>query len=125
MHIGNILHGKGTGVGVTVYTPWFPRGGDNARFAYEIIDDTSSDSDTNFVVDVFTKKSEDSGDGASIGAALSSWATVPSGSRFREATATGGMQDLVRFEIQIIGEETPAWYLYRFLTPVWYEKAGA
>lgn len=102
----------------TYYSPWFPRGTDNALFAYELIhDDLSGDP---FQVAIEHKDSEDPGSAPGS----------PSGS-FGQLGATDiyqanvtGLKEMIRFVVTVpefgnAGESV----CFRFLSPTWYATA--
>jgi len=114
MQLGEVLICPGSG-NTIIYTQWFRRLADNARFAYEIIQSIGSPT---FTVDVRHKDSENtSPDGASAG---SSWT---SSGNFRLQTVSG-LKELFRFKLTLAasGGSTEA-IIYRFLEPTWFDQA--
>lgn len=108
----------------TYYTPWFPQGGDNAYFTYEIIHQnfgTGGDPAPGMTVEVFTKNREDIG---SEGTNANVTFTQLSGG-FYHGGATD-LRQMVRFKITIRGGTTPPsgqeGVVYRFLPPTWYDN---
>lgn len=122
MHIGTEIMVIGTGARV-YYTPWFPKGADNAIFLLEIIHKSLTGSPAStFVVEVFTKNLEDSG---SQGSATAPFTFTSLGSDFLKVKATD-LKQLVRFKITLTlgtGVTVPDGVCYRFLPPTWYDKA--
>ena len=106
------------GVDRTYYTPWFPRGADNALFAYELFyDDLSGDP---FSVEIEHKDAEDAG--SAPGSPSGSFAQLGSTDIY-QADATG-LKELVRFAVTVpqygsAGESVS----FRFLSPTWYSTA--
>lgn len=120
MHIGTEIMAIGTGARV-YYTPWFPKGADNAIFIYEIIHKSlaGSGSAGSFTVTGYTKNLEDAGsEGTSF-----SFSSL--GSDFYSANPTN-LKQLVRLKITLTPNGTvtePNGVCYRFLPPTWYDKA--
>lgn len=100
-----------------VYGPWFPKGGDSAKFTIDVVEvETSGGSD--FSVEVLTKNSEDTGDGSAIAAPA---AISSAGITTFNLTSESTVKELVRYKYTVaIG--TGDWYLFRMLAPVWYDK---
>ncbi|MBZ0150269.1 MAG: hypothetical protein K8J09_01965 [Planctomycetes bacterium] len=100
---------------VTYYTPWFPRGAENAAFSLEKVADTIGNGGVTF--GVVTKNREDEGSG---GTSAGSFSSVSGG--FYEATCTG-LSELVRFTITFRATAVGQGVIFRFLPPTWYDKA--
>lgn len=117
MHIGTQLMVIGTGTR-TYFTPWFPKGADNAIMIYEIIHKLASGAPT-FTVTGYSKNVEDAGsEGTSF-----SFSSI--GSDFYRATPTN-LKQLVRFKITLApgaGGNGPEGVCYRFLPPIWHDTA--
>ena len=129
MYIGQIIMS-----GQTAYTPWMQRGGDSARFTYEFIGSggtqpysTSPTDDITF--DVYTKNSDDEGDGAMVGSGVN---LTSAGFGTETITGASGLKELVRFKIYSAvctvlvdsNEWTISrWVYFRILAPIWYNKA--
>ena len=123
MHIGTLLMTLGGEEGAEeYYTPWFPKGADNAVFTYEIIRQNFG-SGGSIQVDVFTKNREDIG---SNGTSKGTISTNFAGTTFYEHTVTD-LRELVRFKITLTpGSSKPTGQegvVYRILPPTWYDKA--
>ena len=115
MHIGQTIVGK-----TAVLSPWFPREADNAVFVYEIIDDSGANSD--LVVTVYTKNTEDQGFGAALGDTF----TQRSGTNFYECDCEAVMEEMVRFNFDTSGSTAETdWVMFRMLQPSWYATADA
>lgn len=99
----------------TYYTPWFPKGADNAMFALEKVLDTIAGGIT---VTVFTKNRED--EGSAPGSAVGTFASL-SGA-FHEV-ACQGLKDLVRFRIVFTASAAGQGVICRFLPPTWFDTA--
>jgi hypothetical protein len=120
MHIGTQLMVIGTGAR-TYYTPWLPKGADNAVFIYELVQKSLTGSPAStFTVTGYTKNREDAGsEGTSF-----SFSNM-SGSDFWKTEPTN-LKQLVRFKITLTpgtGVTGPDGVCYRFLPPTWYDKA--
>jgi hypothetical protein len=97
------------------YSPWFPRGADNAVFMAEILKDTFTGN--SMEITVYTKNAEDEGSGATPVATLS---TLTGG--FVEANVTG-LKELVRFGMEFKAGAAGEGAEFRILPPTWYDKA--
>lgn len=122
MHIGTLLMTLGGESTEEYYTPWFPKGADNAVFTYEIIRQNFG-SGGQIKIDVFTKNREDIG---SNGTSKGTIGTNFSGTTFYEQAFTD-LRELVRFKITLTpGSSKPTGQegvVYRILPPTWYDKA--
>lgn len=100
-----------------IYTPWFPRQADNAKFFFELVDASSTGS---LQVDVFHKSEDDAGDPSTAFATLS----ATTAKQVHSLTASG-LKELVRFKITQGGTGDAQWILFRFLGSVDYNTASA
>jgi hypothetical protein len=129
MHIGTFLMPFGSEAAQEYYTPWFPKGADNAYFTYEIIRQSfGTGGSPGFSVQVYTKNREDVGTQGNPNTAVpGSWVNL-TGTSFYEFKAEN-LRQLVRFKIIVKGGTTPPspaaqeGVFYRFLAPTWYDKA--
>lgn len=124
MNIGTLLITMAPGTAQEYYTPWFPKGADNAHFTLEIIRQNFGTGGTpGFKVEMLTKNREDVG---SKGTSLGSTWTQLTGTNFYDFAATN-LRQLVRFKITVTGGTTPPTgqegVMYRILPPTWYDKA--
>lgn len=101
-----------------VFSPWFPRQGDNLRATVELIANGAS---ANITVTVLTRASDVTGNGSPIGSTFgSSGGTL--GRTTQEFTPTDGINELVRYKFDP-GATSGGWVLFRMLTPVWFDSA--
>ena len=128
MLIGVTVFSQTTG-GKIYFSPWFPRGGNSATFACEMIAcaDTTNDIDT-FSVQVQTKNSEDA-DMDAVDLLVSPQAITLStdegitsfnaGAKLSD-TGNQGMKALVRFKYIVKAKNNGrAWVHFRMLNPAW------
>ena len=114
--------------GETLYSAWFPRGGDYAVFRAQLIDLAGSGT-PEITVTFFHKNKEDAGDGAEL-APGGSPAEIELGS----GVGVGGvvsldlgnvsgnaapLKELVRLKFACTGN----WIRFQMLQPAWYSKA--
>lgn len=107
MNIGTFL-----GHGGTVFTPWIRRGGDNAVFTFEVIDNPDGVAVT---FTVYTKNQDDYGAGALVDDAERS-------SEGFEMLDLGALEEMVRFSITVAYPEeggSGTGIVYRILDPTW------
>lgn len=111
------------GAALSVYTPWFPRGGDNMIVTIDVTQRMASQ----LTIRVFTKNSEDTGDGtdADVGTSIVATATGRSSAEWTSGTAT--LKELVRYKytVQSTGTGAGDWTLFRMLAPVWFDTTRA
>lgn len=102
----------------TYYTPWFPRGADNAVFTMEKILDTIPGGAGAFTVTVWTKNRED--EGSAPDSLVATFTSLHG--NFYEAACTG-LEEMVRFRIVFTASLAGQGVIYRFLQPTWYDSA--
>jgi hypothetical protein len=107
----------------SVYSPWFPKGGDNAEFAIDMIE-IENPVPVDFKVEVLTKNTEDTGNGTAI--ATPSAITTTTGITKFGLDAESTIKELVRYRYTVYTQDPAtlpmAWWLFRMLAPVWYDK---
>lgn len=109
----------------SVYTPWMSRRGDFLRATAELLDVSSTGTLT---VEVFTKNSEDPGNGTD--ADTSKDISLSSGNPLdttewgpHTGAAPQGLQELVRFKFTC-GGSSGDWVLFRMLPAVWFDAVS-
>lgn len=119
MYEGQYLITKSQDPGVSVYSPWGSRGGDHAQFTVEIIQAEGA----TLVVDVFTKNSEDQGDGTTN---MGTSGTLSAPGREPFDSSVGSME-LVRFRFTAAAtmDGTEGFVLFRMLPTAWYDATKA
>lgn len=117
---------KGSGSGTIVFSPWFPRHGDSVRCALDLEAATTNGTLT---VDLFTKNTEDTGDGSNSDSSGSAKITSTAGTPGRYAAewvskGTIGLKELVRYRFTAGGSAATDWVLFRMLPPVWFDSVA-
>ena len=107
------------GSGYSIYSPWFPRGGDNMQASLQSVARSSG----TLTVRVFTKKSEDAGDGTDADGTKTISLADPGDPV--SAVWAGKLKDLVRFKYTVGGASAGDWIMFRSLTPTWYDEVEA
>ena len=110
--------------GIKVFSPWMPRRGDHMRATLEVAQIFGA----TIKVDVFTKNSEDTGDGtdadsvfatnivsAAIGRTTQEWFSA----------GTVGLKEMIRYRYTVTGTTTAHWVLFRMLPLVWFDAVKA
>jgi hypothetical protein len=120
MFEAQLLHGASDPF-VIVYSPWFPRGGDNARFTLEIVAVGNVSGSVALQVDIYHKNSEDTGDGGVHTSNLFSGLTSAAGRSTQEVEA---LKELVRYRY-VVKDGSSDWVLFRMLPPVWFDAVSA
>lgn len=111
---------------VVVFSPWFPRGGDNARFPLDLVEfDATGAASMELSVRAFTKNTEDSGDGADADTSTKITAIATGRTTVEWAsTSIVGFKELVRYQFTLANvsdEGGEVWSLFRMLPPVWFD----
>jgi hypothetical protein len=121
MFEAQLLIAKNQADGYEVYSPWFPKGGDNAEFTIDMVEIDNPNNIT-FGVEVLTKNSEDTGNGSVIASVSITTAT---GLTQFSLTAESTVKELVRYRYAPDEDSNSprAWWLFRMLAPVWYDVA--
>jgi hypothetical protein len=101
----------------TLYSPWFPRGGDQGIFTYEVMVIIGGGA---FSVDVLDKNTEDTGNGSSASASFAQVGTTT----FYKSGVISNLEELVRFRFVLAAETNAATVLFRMLAPTWFSRAG-
>jgi hypothetical protein len=114
MHIGESLIATAA---TSVYSPWFPRGSDNAIFTFETI---ASFGTPGFTVDVYHRNADEAGNGAAA-TGVGSWTTVGTTFQYRRYD---NLKEMVRFKFNLAPTGTSG-VLYRMLDPTWFNKASS
>ena len=121
MNIGHTITQEKTGTGgsTVLFSAWFPREADNAIFSFEQI---MLEGGSSFVVKVFHKNTEETGEGAAHGGSFS----VES-DNIHWGTFTA-LKELVRFHYEVKDGNWgngPCFVIYRMLAPTWYNTENA
>ena len=119
MFEAQLLIAKDT-VSYEVFSPWFPRQGDDAKFTVETID---SDGGPVLTVSAYTKSSETVGNGTTAAGGPTMTASGTAGANI-DADWVGNLNELVRYHFEISGDAGD-WILFRMLPPVWFDSVSA
>jgi hypothetical protein len=108
-----------------IFSPWMSRGGDNATFSFEVFADTLTTGAV-FKIQVYTKKSEDAGDGIGITAAKTYTAGTDGLGVFTfesRATDAVSMDDMVRYRFSIDDSVSAGEFvMFAMHGPAWYDS---
>ena len=104
--------------GATIYSPWFPRRGDNVRCTIDV----SAISGATIQVNLFTKNTTDAGDGSDADAVT--YITKNSTGR-ADNTWIGVTQEMCRYKFTVTGSNNYDWVLFRMLPPLWFDSVKA
>lgn len=96
---------------LSVYNPWFNRGGDYLRTTLDPVGLQGA----TLTVKVLITNRQDSGDGVEIEGTSIVGTTVG-----RSTAEWGGLEELVRYEFTV-GTASGNWALFRMLDPVWFD----
>lgn len=114
----------------SVFSPWFPRGGDILIATVDVIDIPASGG--TLTVKVFTKTADDPGDGDDAagvaGTEISRTSAEGAGQEDQEWVAeslTPGLEDLVRYKFTFTASAATDSVLFRMLAPVWFDAVSA
>jgi hypothetical protein len=111
--------------GTTVFSPWFPRGGDFVTVTAELI----AKSGGTLKIELFHKNANDPGDGANVDTAGTPKSItfnnptppVRTSTDWAKSATIAGLKELVRYKFTMTGSGSE-WMLFRMLPPVWYDK---
>ena len=116
MFIGRTLH-----FGMDIFTPWFPKPGNNAYFSVQLIAVSSTSVDLEFQVQ--HKNRDQTGDGDPVGSAV----TIDGSSGLPKISAQNatGLKELVRLRYKVTGvSDKQDWAHFVTLNPSPYEDTG-
>ena len=106
--------------GSTVFSPWFPRRKNNVRVTLDVVAVNAAQ----IKIELFTKKSEDSGFGAVSGSTnITTSTTGRTTTEWLNDTTTDALNDLVRYKFTVTGK-AGEWVLFRMLPMVWFDKVS-
>lgn len=111
--------------GIKMFSPWFPSGGDHVRMTLEVAEVDGA----TIRVDLFTKNSEDGGDGTNADSAVGP-TNITANAVGRTtvewySTGTIALLEMVRYQFTVTGANSTDWVLFRMLAPVWFNAAKA
>lgn len=127
MILGQLLDGV-SATTTTYYSPWFPRGGNLAKFTCQVFAfDGLSGGGEKLQIGVETKNSEESDkdavlmSGTPVNITLTILASTTWEAGANLSSANPGFKELVRFKYQIVStsEGAEPWVHIRVLNPVW------
>lgn len=106
-----------------VYSPWFSRQADNAIFSVDLMLTNTA----TLEVLLYTKNSEDPGDGAVVSGANGTILSATSSANVYSHRVTGGMEEMVRYQFTVSsGTSDPThWVFFRMLPPSWFDTVKA
>lgn len=109
---------KDADAGVTIYSPWFPRQGDQIRYTLDLV---NADGAT-ITVTLMHKNREDTGDGATTGSSIAATSSV--GRSVVEFKT--GLKEMVRYKFLVTAviDGTVGWVAYRMLAPTWFDTVS-
>jgi hypothetical protein len=113
------------GAGIKMYSPWFPRQADHVGVTLEVLQINGA----TIGVMLFTKNSEDRGDGKnadSAGGPTNINANAV-GRTTQEWYSSGTIapEEMVRYRFEVTGTVPSDWVLFRMLAPIWFNAAKA
>jgi len=116
-----LFPGSVPGTGIMVYSPWFPRQGDSLRATAELVQVNGG----TLKVEVFTKNTEDTGDGTNADAATNITLAATGRTTAEWISGTAALKELVRYRFKVTGALVSDWVLFRMLSPVWFNSVKA
>lgn len=121
MFQAQMLTATGVANAADIFSPWFPRGGDNMICTVEILS-LPNTSPTGLTVEVWTKAKSDVGDGG--GALTNTASTTSFGSTSTvgrySATYAANLNELIRYKFKP-GTTEGKWVLFRMLPPSFFD----
>ena len=124
MFEAQMLMATGTGASAySVFSPWFPRGGNNLRATLELIN--SAASADRISLGVTTKALDETGDGTDVAGSIDlDGSDVGTVDQRQTGEFAGTLKDLVRYKFTVQGT-AGNWVLFRTLAPVWFDDVEA
>lgn len=116
-----LFPGSNPGTGIRVFSPWFPRQGDSVRMTLEVVQINAA----TLEAEVFTKNTEDAGDGTDADTATSIVASAVGRTTTEWTSGTASLLELVRYRFIVTGSNVTDWILFRMLSPVWFDSLRA
>lgn len=107
--------------GESVFSDWFPRGGDNMILRAEAIDRSPETPGLDLKIEVWTKNADQNTDGASAGTGWDLTVGSGVGELIKESTSSTGLKELVRYKLSTTG--TGDWILARIFPPIFFDSA--
>lgn len=114
----------------TLYSPWFPRGGDFGLFTIEAT--SMGGTSLTLTAVLVHKNASDPGDGAPVDGNITDLKRSAVGretidfynGRVNSGTPFGGFKELVRYKFTLSGgaTSTTSWATFRMLPTTWYDK---
>lgn len=115
MFQAQLLISNATTSGARVYSPWFPKGGDNMLATVEII--AVNGTTPTLTIEVFSKAKTTTGDGSIVGSATGVTALGRT-----TLTQFSGLNELVRYRFDPgLTAVAGNWILFRMLPPVFFD----
>lgn len=106
--------------GTIVYSPWFPRQADMLRVTAECV----AVNGATLVVKLYTKNNVDVGDGDNVDSGTNITLTAAGDRIVAEWKTVGGqegVEQLLRFQFTVTGENPTDWILFRVLPASWFD----
>lgn len=107
-----------------VFSPWFPRQADMLRVVAGCVALSGS---CELMLDLFSKSSEDVGDGVAVDATTHltlSAVGISSPTEWRTVAGQNGVEQLLRFRYTVSGSAANDWILFRLLPAVWFDAVN-
>lgn len=124
-----VTTGAGTS-SVTLFSPWFPRGGDYATFTAEVA--AIAGTGAKLTVRAFHKNADETGDGTDVDTTtkieLTAASTPPRQSAtwpVQESSTQKGFEQLVRYQFKLEATSGTAYATFRMLSPIWFDNVKA
>lgn len=120
-----LFAGANPQAGIRVYSPWTPKKADHLRATLEVVHIIPG---CVIEVEIWTKNTEDGGDGTNADAAA---ATIivgnVQGRQTLEWFSAGNitLKELVRYRFTVTGQNVTDWVLFRMLPIVWFDAVQA
>lgn len=115
-----LFPGSSPETGIIIFSPWFPRGGDHLRATLEVAQINGA----TIKVEVFTKNTEDGGDGQDADNTFGTNITTNVIGRTTQEWYSSGniaLKELVRYRYTVTGSNVSDWVLFRMLAPIWFD----
>lgn len=119
--------GASTPSSVTLFSPWFQRGGDFATFTAEVV--AIAGTTAALTVRAFHKNADEAGDGEDVDTSTKIELTTATrlGATWpvQSSSTKKGFKQLVRYQFSLSATGGTAYATFRMLSPIWFDNVKA
>ena len=117
------------GSSVTMFSPWFQRGGDFATFTAEVAAIAGTSTGATLTVRAFHKNADETGDGTDVDTStkieLTTATRLAATWPVQSSSTVKGFKQLVRYQFSLSATGGTAYATFRMLSPIWFDNVKA